>query len=87
MVELVDSVDLGAVTSVKVFLHAVDSDKSRFACFYKLWIKRNTPPRLPRRVKIRGTTQYAGVVELADTYDLGSYVVRHAGSSPVARTI
>ena len=28
----------------------------------------------------------AGVVELADTYDLGSYVERHAGSSPVART-
>ena len=32
------------------------------------------------------TIEYAGVVELADTYDLGSYVVRHAGSSPVART-
>ena len=29
---------------------------------------------------------YADVVELADTYDLGSYVVRHAGSSPVIRT-
>ena len=27
------------------------------------------------------------MVELADTYDLGSYVARHAGSSPVARTI
>ena len=40
----------------------------------------------PPRVKIRGTKEYAGVVELADTYDLGSYVVRHAGSSPVART-
>ena len=26
-------------------------------------------------------------MELADTYDLGSYVVRHAGSSPVARTM
>ena len=25
-------------------------------------------------------------MELADTYDLGSYVLRHAGSSPVART-
>ena len=31
--------------------------------------------------------KYADVVELADTYDLGSYVVRHAGSSPVIRTI
>ena len=42
---------------------------------------------MPLRVRIRGTKEYAGVVELADTYDLGSYVVRHAGSSPVARTI
>ena len=41
---------------------------------------------MPLRVKIRGTKEYAGVVELADTYDLGSYVVRHAGSSPVIRT-
>ena len=60
--------------------------KSRFTCLYKSWIKCNDPPRFPRRVKIRGTKEYAGVVELADTYDLGSYVVRHAGSSPVART-
>ena len=30
---------------------------------------------------------FADVVELADTYDLGSYVARHAGSSPVARTM
>ena len=51
-----------------------------------MWIKRNAPPRVSPRVKIRGTKEYAGVVELADTYDLGSYVVRHAGSSPVART-
>ena len=41
---------------------------------------------MPLRVKIRDVTEYAGVVELADTYDLGSYVERHAGSSPVART-
>ena len=34
----------------------------------------------------RKAIEYAGVVELADTYDLGSYVVRHAGSSPVIRT-
>ena len=32
------------------------------------------------------TIKYADVVELADTYDLGSYVARHAGSSPVIRT-
>ena len=44
----------------------------------------NAPPRVPPRVKIE---EYADVVELADTYDLGSYVVRHAGSSPVIRTI
>ena len=61
--------------------------KAGIACFYISWIKRNAPPRVPPRVKIRGTKEYAGVVELADTYDLGSYVVRHAGSSPVARTI
>ena len=51
-----------------------------------MWIKQNAPPRVPPRVKIRGAKEYAGVVELADTYDLGSYVARHAGSSPVART-
>ena len=32
-------------------------------------------------------TEYADVVELADTLDLGSNVERHAGSSPVIRTI
>ena len=37
-----------------------------------MWIKRNAPPRIPLRVKIRGVTEYAGVVELADTYDLGA---------------
>ncbi len=31
-------------------------------------------------------TQFADVVELADTLDLGSSAVRHAGSSPVIRT-
>ena len=41
------------------------------------------------KIFLRGRIEqfkHAGVVELADTYDLGSYVVRHAGSSPVART-
>ena len=51
-----------------------------------MWIKHRAPPRIPLSVKIRGITEYADVVELADTYDLGSYVVRHAGSSPVIRT-
>ena len=46
--------------------------KSRFACFYKSWIRRNAPPRMPLRVKIRGTKEYAGVVELVDSLDLGS---------------
>ena len=46
--------------------------KDRFTCFYKSWIRRNAPPRLPHRVKFRGTKEYAGVVELADTYDLGT---------------
>lgn len=30
--------------------------------------------------------QHAGMVELADTYDSGSYAHKHAGSSPVTRT-
>ena len=42
------------------------------ACFYKSWIKRNAPPRLPRREKFRGTIKYAGVVELVDSVDLGA---------------
>ena len=46
--------------------------KSRFTCFYKSWIRLSAPPWIPLRVKIRGTKEYAGVVELADTYDLGA---------------
>ena len=41
---------------------------------------------LPRHARMVHSAEYADVVELADTYDLGSYVVRHAGSSPVIRT-
>ena len=41
----------------------------------------------PLRVKIRGTKEYAGVVELADSTDLGSVTSVCAGSSPAARTI
>ena len=37
-----------------------------------MWIKHCAPPRIPLRVKIRGVTEYADVVELADTYDLGA---------------
>ena len=39
---------------------------------WQSWIRRYAPPRVPPRVKIRGTKEYAGVVELADTLDLGS---------------
>ena len=46
-------------------------NKSRFTCFYKSWIRQNAPPRIPLRVKIRGTKEYAGVVELVDSVDLG----------------
>ena len=35
-------------------------------------VKRTALPRIPLRVKIRGTKEYAGMVELADTLDLGS---------------
>ena len=51
---------------------AIRSLKTGIACFYKSWIKRNAPPRIPLRVKIRGTKEYAGMVELADTLDLGA---------------
>ena len=34
-----------------------------------LWIRRNAPPRVPPRVKIE---EYADVVELVDSLDLGS---------------
>ena len=37
-----------------------------------MWIRRNAPPRVPPRVKIRGTIKSAGVVELVDSLDLGS---------------
>ena len=46
-------------------------NKNRFTCFYILWIRRNAPPRIPLRVKIRGIS-FAGVVELVDSVDLGS---------------
>ena len=83
MVELADTLDLGAVTSVKVFCPAVIANqsadwcgnpfsKSRFTCFYKSWIRRYAPPRIPLRVKIRGTKEYAGMVELVDSGDLGT---------------
>ena len=46
--------------------------KAGIACFYISWIKRSAPPRVPPRVKIRGTKEYAGVVELVDSVDLGA---------------
>ena len=49
--------------------HAPDSGKSRFTCFYKMWIRLYAPPRVPPRVKIE---EYADVVELVDSLDLGS---------------
>ena len=60
--------------------------KSRFACFYKSWIRLGAPPRIPLRVKIRGTKEYAGMMELADMQDLGSCAEMRWGSNPHART-
>ena len=37
-----------------------------------MWIKQNAPPRVPPRVKIRGAKEYAGMVELVDSVDLGA---------------
>ena len=44
------------------------------------------PPRDRISKLINGKTEYADVVELADTLDLGSSAAKHAGSSPVIRT-
>ena len=46
--------------------------KSRLACFYKLRIRPSAPPRIPPRVKMRGVTEYADVVEMVDSVDLGT---------------
>lgn len=43
--------------------------------------------KIPSKEYNDSCTNYAGVVELADTHDLGSCVARHGGSSPLARTI
>ena len=51
-----------------------------------MWIKRNAPPRIPLREKISGTTEYAGMMELADMQDLGSCAEMRWGSNPHART-
>ena len=37
-----------------------------------MWVKQNAPPRIPLRVKERGTKEYAGMMELADMQDLGA---------------
>lgn len=51
-----------------------------------MWVKHNAPPRIPLRVKIRGTKEYAGMMELADMQDLGSCAAMRWGSNPHART-
>ena len=51
-----------------------------------MWVKQNAPPRIPLRVKIRGTKEYAGMMELAAMQDLGSCAAMRWGSNPHART-
>ena len=46
--------------------------KNRFTCSYECGLSKTLHLGQPPRVKIRGTKEYAGVVELADTYDLGA---------------
>ena len=41
----------------------------------------------PSPSKNRGKIEYAGMVELVDTQDLGSCAARRVGSSPTTRTI
>ena len=65
---------------------AIRSLKTGIACFYKPWIRLSAPPRFPRRVKIRGTKEYAGMAELADVLDLGSSALQRVGSNPTIRT-
>lgn len=40
-----------------------------------------------KNLKYKSNTNYAGMVEMADTLDLGSNAARRAGSSPVTSTI
>ena len=72
--ELADMQDLGAVTLGKVFPvpHLLANGKYRFACSYKCGLSVTLHLGQPPRVRIRGTKEYAGVVELADSTDLGS---------------
>ena len=51
-----------------------------------MWIRLGAPPRIPLRVKIRGTKEYAGMAELADALDLGSSALQRVGSNPTIRT-
>ena len=50
---------------------AIGSLKTGTDCFYKSWINRNAPPQVTSPCKNRGTTKYAGMVELVDSVDLG----------------
>ena len=72
--ELADMQDLGAVTLGKVFPvpHLLANGKYRFACSYKCGLSVTLHLGQPPRVRIRGTKEYAGVVELADSTDLGA---------------
>ena len=65
---------------------AIRSLKTGIACFYKSWIRLSAPPRIPLRVKERGTKEYAGMAELADVLDLGSSALQRVGSNPTIRT-
>ena len=56
----------------RFLFHNANFAKSRPACFYISWIKQNAPPRVPPRAKMRGVTEYADVVEMVDSVDLGS---------------
>ena len=44
----------------------------------EMWIRRNAPPRVPPRVKIE---EYADVVELVDSLDLGAVTLVKVFSS------
>ena len=65
----------------------INQAKAGLACFYRRGSSATLRLGRSHRVKNRGKIEYAGMVELVDTQDLGSCAVRRVGSSPTTRTM
>ncbi len=61
--------------------------KNRFPCFYKRGSSEALHLGLPPRVKIRDTTEYAGMMKLVNIQDLGDVTSVKVFLSPPARKI